>query len=138
MCLNIYISAKKEIPEIKWSDESPGFYLTKVDDSNVLSFLDSILTKGFVYEAGSHIGCSCGFSYDEWTKNTIEENHIQRMKDVADFSKYIEEQKTGNRLQIFCTMWNEFPDYYESKELSLKTIDQNEFDFEEMVILKVI
>lgn len=133
MCQNIYISSQREIPEIPWNEDSPGFYIIKVDHPGTLEMLQPILPAHFVYEALSHMGCSCGLTYGEGL-----ENPAQRVKDVSDFADYLDTHKQDNELLIFNTMWNDFPDEYERKDFSTSSIDSIEFYMEEMVILTVV
>lgn len=138
MCQNIYISSKKELPEIAWDEDSPGFYIKQVNHQGTLEMLKPILHADFIYEALSHMGCSCGLCYAEWSKENEKENHAQRVKDVRDFANYLDFHKQDNKLQIFSSMWDEFPDKYEEKDFKTSDINQNEFYIEEMVILTVL
>lgn len=138
MCQNIYISSKRELPEIEWDENSTGFYIKKVNHPGTLEMLKPILHSEFIYEALSHMGCSCGLCYAEWSRKDEKENHSKRVKDVRDFANYLDIHKQGNKLQIFSTGWVDFPDVYEQKEFKTSDINQNEFDIDEMVILDVM
>ncbi len=138
MCQNIYISSQKEIPEIVWNAKSPGFYIRRVDNKDELEMLEPILHSKHIYQANSHLGCSCGFSYGDWSSKVKSENHAQRVKDVADFANYLDTHKTENQLQIFSTLWSEFPFFYEQKEFKTFDISKQEFELDEMVILNVV
>lgn len=137
MCLNIYISSKKELPVIPWNENSPGFYIMRVDNTGILEMLNPILHSDFIYEALSHMGCSCGLCYADWSIKDKNENHVQRVKDVQDFANYIDTYKKDNEIQIFCTMWEEFPDKYEHKKFKTSDIKTDEFYIDEMVIMTV-
>jgi hypothetical protein len=121
------------LPEIRWNEDSPGFYVIKVDHLGTLEMLQPILPADFIYEALSFMGCSCGLAYGEGL-----ENPAQRVKDVRDFADYLDTHKQENELLIFSTMWNEFPDDYEHKDFKISSIDSDEFYMEEMVILTVV
>jgi hypothetical protein len=47
MCQAIYISSNREIPEIPWNEEEPGFNLSKVKDQGILGMLKPILHSEF-------------------------------------------------------------------------------------------
>jgi len=65
------------------------------------------------------------------------ENSEQRIKDVSDFVSYLNSKKIENMLQIFSTLWGEFPDFYPEMEFHTSDIDEKEFYLQEMTILKV-
>lgn len=137
MCTKVYLASEKEIPEIKWNEESPGFYLDRVDPK-VYDDLTGILNLRFIYELGSHMGCSCGLSYGEWSLNDKEDKHDQRVKDVSDFANYLSTHMHQNRLQIFCTEWDDVQGHYDEKDFRLSGISKEEFDFEDDVVLNVV
>ena len=61
MCLAVYIAVDAPLPEIKWNEHAPAFYLERVPES------EGVLKQfsyAHVYYAGSHEGCGCGFSKD--------------------------------------------------------------------------
>jgi hypothetical protein len=139
VCLNVYISSSRELPQIQWDEKTPSFYLLKEEDNKTLGMLAPILGDKLIYQAFSFMGCSCGLSYGEWSMSNLEENHEQRQKDVQSFIQYLNFHKENNTLEVFCTWWYDFPDHYYSKPFILSDqIGKMEFDLEEMVILKVI
>ncbi len=136
MCQAIYISSQRELPEINFYKEKPGFYIHKTEHEGTLRMLKPILKGKFIYEALSHMGCSCGLFYDESFKN--DESFEQRKKDVMDFAEFLDTHKKENNLQLFSTEWVEFPASYHVSEFRTSKIDQNEFEIEEMTILTVV
>jgi hypothetical protein len=138
VCQNIYISSQKELPEVTWNEQSPGFCFIKVTHKGELKMLNPILNSQYIYEAISHMGCSCGLSYGDWSLKDQREDHKQRVKDVMDLKDYLELHKNGNTIQIFSTMWDKFPDQYDEKEFKTSAISGEEFEFDEMVILNVV
>ncbi len=136
MCQNIYISSKKELPEIKWNEKSPGFNIMKVTHEGELKMLEPILHSDHLYEVLSFMGCSCGLMYGHWTKDDVQD-HRQRVKCVFDFIEYLIKHKENNTLQIFSTMWDKFPETYESKDFDTSKINKEEFEVDEMIILNV-
>ena len=135
MCQNIYISSNKELPEIDWDENSPGFYIKKVDNPDLIKSLKEITESEFFYEALSHMGCSCGLCYAEWLN---EDNPKQRRQDVRKFAEYIDANKKNNLVKIFSTDWTEFPDEYPKKEFKTSEIGEEEFYVEELVLLTVV
>ena len=137
MCLSVYLSSTIELPEIPWNEQDPGFYISRLQNQKVLAFLSEIVDGPFVYEPLSFMGCSCGLSYDESTKDDPSDNYSQRLKDVADFMAYLSKHSRQSELQLFCTMWDEFPDSYPRKSFSPTNVNRDEFDLEELVVLEV-
>lgn len=135
MCQNIYVSSNKELPEIKWNESSPGFYIEKVTNPDLIKSLKEIMKSEFFYEAFSHMGCSCGLCYADWLS---EDNPIQRRSDVRDFAEYVDHHKKNNLVKIFSTDWSKFPDEYSKKEFKTSEIGEEEFYVEELVLLTVV
>jgi len=136
MCLNIYVASDKELPLIPWSDARPGFYTGKVSDQEIIAMLDTVFQFGHYYEVGSHMGCSCGLAYSEWSP-TPDEKHEQRVQDVSDFKSYLGKHLPGNTLRIFCTYWDAFPSFYPVRRFVLSEPSPLEFSFEEEAVLFV-
>jgi hypothetical protein len=135
MCIHAYIGSSRELPLIKWDEGRPGFYVKKLIHKGTIEMLRPILNSEFLYDIGSHMGCSCGFSYGDWSKKSQSENHEARVKDVKDLYDYLKENRAHNDLKLFCTWWEKFPDKYELAEFDLSSINEEEFDFEEDKIL---
>lgn len=138
MCQNIYISSKLELPEIHWNENSPGFYLKKAELPGLIDSLEQITGLNYFYYALSHMGCACGLCYGDWSRDSENDNHPQRLKDVKDFADYLDQHKLNNEICLFSTDWNEFPDTYPRKEFRTSEINKDEFSVEEMVVLTVV
>jgi len=64
MCMMIYIASDRPLPLIEWHDESPAFHVRELSaDEQVVR---AHFRKAFIYYAGSHEGCGCGFAYGRW------------------------------------------------------------------------
>ena len=137
MCLNIYIGSKNELPPVNWDDSEPGFYVTELSDEGTIEMVNKIIKSIHLYEAGSHMGCACGLSYGEWSKESEDENHYARIKDVKNFINYLQKNKNENELKLFCTYWEEFPDGYDTEEFNFHSINDMEFNFKEDKILLI-
>jgi hypothetical protein len=61
MCLAVYLASNQSLPAIPWKKEEPAFYLESTPPDEVIR---RRFSKSFVYYAGSHEGCGCGFSKD--------------------------------------------------------------------------
>jgi hypothetical protein len=61
MCLAVYVAADAPLPESRWRESAPAFYLESVPESEGVR---RQFRYRHVYYAGSHEGCGCGFSKD--------------------------------------------------------------------------
>ena len=70
MCKYLFVAAERPLPALAWKEESPGVYATDEHDGD-LAAVRNWLTKPFVHDAGSHIGCACPFTYEpDWENRT--------------------------------------------------------------------
>jgi hypothetical protein len=113
--------------------ESPGFTCLDLKDKEVPQLIQSVLASKHYYDLGSHMGCTCGFSYS----TDRLENHEKRLKDVNDCFAYLNEHKANNSLKLFAIMWDEFKENYESRIFQPQILDENEFYFPELQILLI-
>lgn len=61
MCLAVYLASDTPIAAVAWNEDAPAFYIEPVAENEVVRKRFSL---PFVYYAGSHEGCGCGFSKD--------------------------------------------------------------------------
>jgi hypothetical protein len=61
MCLAVYVAGDAPLPESRWNEHAPAFYLEPVPGSEDVC---KQFRYRHVYYAGSHEGCGCGFSKD--------------------------------------------------------------------------
>jgi hypothetical protein len=98
MCLAVYLSSDKCLPDIPWNEKSPAFYLEPVAKS--LGVRKQFLYE-YVYYAGTHEGCGCGFSKDGVVGEELEQSQ-QNYIALAQVSRNA--VSAGAKLQIF-TCW---------------------------------
>ena len=134
MCQCIYLSSEKELPEINWNKNAPGFYLEKETDEGILKMIQPLLKYKNIYSAFSFMGCACGLSYGDWTKN---DNHEQRKLDVKNFISFLNHNKSENNLELFSTSWYEFPDEYKRAIFTLNNPNEEEFELQELVVFRI-
>ena len=61
MCLAVYFGSDHPVEEVSWVEERPAFY---VEEVNATEPVRKQFSGKYVYYAGSHEGCGCGFSKD--------------------------------------------------------------------------
>ena len=137
MCMEIIIGSAQKLPVIKWDEESPGFYVTAIQDADVPEIARESLHSSFYYSPGSFMGCTCGFCYDQLSANDDMEDRSLRIRDVNDFMKYLNQQSHLCELKVLCFDWHPYPDTLLEQEFNPKNIDNEEFCFEENTILHV-
>jgi len=137
MCMCVYIGSMNKLPIVEWNDATPGFSLAEISGKNLPEVAAVSMKSNYYYEAYSFMGCACGFSYGEWSRKDKDEEHHLRVRDVEEFMRYLSDNFNDNSLKLFCTSWDIFPEEYEEKDFRIIAIDENEFDFEENVILKI-
>ncbi len=137
MCLEIYLGSQKKLPLINWDEKSKGFHFYEVFEKKELEVIHPILTSKYYYSAGSHMGCSCGFAYGEWSATSQGELHNSRINDTTNFASFLKSHLPNNEIKLFCTWWNDPKDHYQTKIFNLNSINPDEFEFEEDVILTV-
>jgi hypothetical protein len=63
MCMMVYIASDDPLPTSAWDEVRPCFYVTELSERD--EPVRRQFTKPFVYYAGSHEGCGCGFQFVE-------------------------------------------------------------------------
>ncbi len=134
MCLAIYIASNKPLPLIPWVEEMPAFYVKEVvkDGAGVKRQFQ----YKYVYYAGSHEGCGCGFIKDGESGEElaqIEENYKR-------LSAYIKDAKeSGALLQLFsCWEGNQTQEPEYREEIDENTLNESLFEFKEKALYRVV
>lgn len=138
MCMEIYLGSTNRLPTIEFDDENPGFYLTETSGDELPDGVRLTMGSKYYYELGSFMGCCCGFTYGDWSLGNKDESHELRVGDVKELMRYLSTHFDGNNLKIFCTSWGEFPEKYEEKDFNVNAVDENEFEFDEYIVLNII
>jgi hypothetical protein len=92
----VYIASCSELPESKWKEDAPAFYLEAVSANEKVR---ARFSAPHVYYAGSHIGCGCGFRKDGETGAGLElcqANYESLVQSV------LPSLSGGARVEIFC------------------------------------
>lgn len=64
MCMMVYVASDRPLPTSAWDAARPGFHVTELSDRDAP--VRRQFSKPYVYYAGSHEGCGCGFQYGEY------------------------------------------------------------------------
>lgn len=137
MCLRVFIASKHVLPLIGWNPHEPTLFIRALDDVTSKERLRVLFPDASLYEAGSFMGCGCGFTYGVWSVDDPHENHEERKRDVFLLKDYLRTELTKGPLDLFCTWWGQIKEHHETIEFDLDRIDDKEFDFPEDIILKL-
>ena len=84
MCLMVYIASDKPLPLIDWNENKRAFNVT--DLSKYEKNVETQFKYTNVYNAGSHLGCGCGFLKEFKEEDELalaNENYLQ-LKSLFD------------------------------------------------------
>jgi len=134
MCLAVYIASNKPLSLVPWVEEKPAFYVEEVVKDEVG------VTKQFqyryVYYAGSHEGCGCGFIKD----GEVGEELTQVEENYKRLSAYLKDAKeSGAELQIFsCWEGDQTQEPEHREEINETTLNEKQFEFKEKALYQVV
>lgn len=101
MCKVLYIGASESLPLIPWTEEEPGFYVSSLERE-----LDrearAQFSLPYVYYAGSHELCGCGFFFDENREQGVHVKSLDTIRSLVNLTHYIEDALAqGIAVQLF-------------------------------------
>lgn len=79
MCMMVYVASDCPLPTTAWDPTQPLFHVTELTERD--GPVQQRFSKPFVYYAGSHEGCGCGFQYGEYEES--EEDDEESEEDAA-------------------------------------------------------
>jgi len=132
MCLAVYLATESTVPPIEWNKESPAFYLEAVEEGQPVCKQFSL---PYVYYAGSHEGCGCGFSKDGEVGPELE--HYQaNYRSLGHTIRAALAQ--GSKVEVF-TCWEgdqgDMPEFIES--ITPTELEAPNFELKELQFLHV-
>lgn len=89
VCMMVYTAANRPLDLVAWNDAQPAFYVSELLESEVS--VRKQLSSAYVYHAGSHEGCGCGFRYGQYPQFEDEERHLKRAS-LDAFADYLSRQ----------------------------------------------
>jgi hypothetical protein len=132
MCLAVYLGSDRPAPEVAWDKERPAFHLHETAASDPVR---GQFKGRYVYYAGSHQGCGCGFSKDGEPSEEL--SRCQANYDaLAHFLGSTMLQ--GARLQLFTCWEGEQADEPESvRTVTLAQLADPSFELQQLELLNV-
>jgi hypothetical protein len=134
MCLAVYIASNKPLPLISWVEEKPAFYVGEISKNEAA--VKKQFKYQYIYYAGSHEGCGCGFFKD----GEVGEDLAQVEVNYRDFSAYLKKAKeSGASIQIFsCWEGDQTSELEYNEEISEESLNEKQFEFKEKALYQII
>jgi len=89
MCNMLYIGADQELPLIPWDERAPAFHVEPLSEG--VEAVRNVFGVPYVYYAGSHDKCGCGFQLGEFPDPEDEEAPAMR-RSLNLLADYVEQQ----------------------------------------------
>jgi hypothetical protein len=143
MCMMLYVAADRPLPSIEWRKEAPEFYITSLPPA--YEAVRRQFTKSFLYFAGAHTGCGCGFQYGlhpvegegQWADNLREEEAAGR-NSVRRLSEYLSQVVASGEVELYsCWAGQETDQPEERASITPADIGGPVFSFKERQLLIV-
>jgi len=93
MCLRLFLAADWELPLVPWNAERPAFNVTPLSTGE--EPVRQQFTRKWVYCAGAHTHCSCGFSPVE------EPDETDRLRSLDALSGYLADASGMGPLEMY-------------------------------------
>src|SRR4051812_13897629 len=133
MCLALYIASNQPLSLVPYIKDAPSFYVTEISGYELR--VKKQFTLPYVYYAGSHEGCGCGFMKDGEIGEELEkvEDNYTRL------SAYLHEaRRKGITMQLF-SCWegdqDSAPEFHES--IDEDGLKDREFEFKEKAFYQI-
>lgn len=136
--MEIIIGSNNELPEIPPNDDDLKFYIRKLTGDNLYDIYKKALNCNFYYEPLSFMGCGCGLCYGDWSKNNPNEEHDKRVNDIKSLINYLRNNIEKNDIKIIAFNYDDLPDKFDRGKFNINNVNDNEFDWEENVIMQVV
>jgi hypothetical protein len=133
MCLMLYIAGSEPLPLVPYIKREPSFSVSEVSGYNLC--VKRQFTLPYVYYAGSHEGCGCGF-LKEWEIG----EELEKIEDnYSKLSAYIHGAcRRGIAIQLF-SCWagdqDSTPEFRES--IDEDDLKDKEFEFKEKAFYQI-
>jgi hypothetical protein len=110
MCNVFYVGSDSPLPTLKWDEKNPQYYLSDSEPDDGISIAKQHFTKKYVYYAGSHEGCGCGFIYgpeDDAKELEIRKKSVKGL--VSTIEKALELSDTAELLVTWASRERQSP-----------------------------
>ena len=134
MCLMVYVASDKSLPLIKWDENKRAFCVS--DLSKYEKNVAAQFKLPYVYTAGSHLGCGCGF-----LKNFKDEEGLaQSNENYLQLSAYLQKARETEATIHIYSCWDgdqEAKPVFREK-IDLKHLVESIFEFKEKALYEIL
>jgi hypothetical protein len=137
MCDSVFIGSNKPLPLIAWNEQAPSFYVCELGEQE--QWVREHLPHPFVYQAGSHQGCGCGFTYGSTpvTDGSVERAEADARESLRQLRLYLERATQDNTIQMLIAAMNGDWNEIEHKAVTPAHFSGDIFGFQEVQLLTV-
>jgi hypothetical protein len=132
MCFAVYLASGKPLQSTYWNKAIPAFYIEGVPDDHVVR---RQFSQPYVYYAGSHQGCGCGFLKDGEANLDLQRSQADYMSLSATVREAV---SSGTSSEVFAC-WegdqNQQPEHIDS--VTPREMNEQSFQLKERQLLHV-
>lgn len=89
MCMAVYLAADSPLQLIGWDEDLPGFFVSVLETDRDFEVREQF-DMPYVYYAGSHTHCGCGFNYGQYAEAESDPQEIaRRQRSLAALADYL-------------------------------------------------
>ena len=130
MCLAFYLFSNDVIPTIKWNQDAPAVFISKIVQPSNRNVLAWPHTQKHVYKIGSYQGCGCGWSpVNEWDRPSDITSKKEDRKALVDILKSI---KLPDTWLVVCWEGTQGQELFPETTIQLSNIEDTQFEFVEL------
>jgi hypothetical protein len=132
MCLAVYFGTDQPVQEVSWNKDRPTFYVEEVNASEPAR---KQFSGKYVYYAGSHQGCGCGFSKDGEPPEELASCQANYNALAAVLRTAIQH---GSKVQVFTCWEGDQTDEPESeRSVTVRALTEPSFELQQLELLNV-
>ena len=132
MCLAVYLASDIPVEEFAWDKNNPAFYLEETAASEPAR---KQFDGKYVYYAGSHQGCGCGFLKDGEPAEALNKSHADYNALAAVLRGAL---RRGASLQLFTCWEGDQADEPESVQpISVAALVSPPYELQQLQLLNV-
>jgi hypothetical protein len=139
MCLTVYLAADRPLPLIPWNEHARGFHVAELTGEKDEAVRGQF-TKPYVYYAGSHTICGCGFNYGQYPDAEDDSAELAlKARSLRDMRAYlVKAVEDGGTIELFsCWEGDQAAAAEYRREIVPDAIEVDSFGFREKELMVV-
>jgi len=131
MCTELVLGVKTATPNLSRNGGNSGIHLWEIkDETHLARTVLGLIGSETAYSLGSFMGCSCGFYFGDWSRESLENEHDKRVANIEELRDLISEYRQIITGILTLDKWKihtieEFPRH--QLDLNMMSGDQVEF-----------